>query len=78
MNLCYSDEHGGSNTVMFAKKTLLATLVVILAVVIFFAWKALNTGHFGWPHILGLGATCLLLALIWFWPENDQPTEPPP
>jgi hypothetical protein len=66
---------------MFAKRTLLATLTVILiilVIVIFFAWTAWNEGHLGWPHILGLGVTFFLLALIWFWPENDQPTQPPP
>jgi len=63
---------------MLAKRTLLATVTIVLVIVIFFAWAAWNEGHLGWAHIIGLGATILLLALIWFWPGIRQPTQPPP
>jgi len=63
---------------MFTKRSLLVIMLVVLAIVVFFAWTAWNEGHFGWAHILGLGASILLLALIWFWPGNGQPTQPPP
>ena len=60
------------------KKTLLSCMIIILAIVIFLAWTAWNAGNLGMAHIVGLGASVLLLAVIWFWPGNKQPTQPPP
>jgi hypothetical protein len=59
-------------------KTLLAIMIVVLAVVVFFAWMAWNEGHLGWAHIVGMGVSILILVLIWFRSETQQPTKPPP
>lgn len=53
-------------------------MVVVLALVGLLAWLAWNDGHLGWAHIVGLGASVLILVLIWFWPGTSQPTKPPP
>jgi hypothetical protein len=53
-------------------------LIIVLAIVVFFAWTAWNENHLGWAHILALGASVLALALIWIWPGNREPTQPPP
>jgi hypothetical protein len=53
-------------------------MMIVVAIVAFFAWVAWNDGHIGWAHIIGLGASVLLLVLIWFWPGNWQPRQPPP
>jgi len=63
---------------MFTKRTLSAAMMIVLAIVAFFAWIAWNEDHLGWAHIFGLGASVLLFVLIWFWPGNRQPTQPPP
>jgi peptidoglycan/LPS O-acetylase OafA/YrhL len=63
---------------MSIKKFLLAIMIIVLAIVIFVAWTAWNDGHLGWPHVVGLGASVLLLVVIGFWPGNRQPTQPPP
>ena len=63
---------------MTAKKFLLAGVMVVLAIVAALAWIAWINGSFGAAHVIGLGASVLLLALIWFWPGNRQPTQPPP
>ena len=61
---------------MTAKKFLLAGVMVVLAIVAALAWIAWINGSFGAAHVIGLGASVLLLALIWFWPGNRQPTQP--
>jgi hypothetical protein len=63
---------------MTAKRFLSALTMVVLAIVAIFAWLAWNEGGLGTPHVIGLGACVLLLILIWFWPGNRQPTQPPP
>jgi O-antigen/teichoic acid export membrane protein len=63
---------------MSTKTILLTIMIIILAIVIFVAWTAWNDGYLGWAHVVGLGASVLLLILIWFWPGNRQPTQPPP
>ncbi len=63
---------------MIVKRTLLAFMMVVLAIVAAIAWIAWTKGNFGTAHIVGLAASILLLALIWFWPGNRQPTQPPP
>ena len=63
---------------MSTKKILLVTMMVVLAIVVFVAWTAWNGGHLGWAHIIGLGATVVLLVLISIWPGSQQPTRPPP
>jgi len=63
---------------MSTKKMLLAFMIAIVAIVVFLAWTAWNSGNLGVMHIVGLGASVLLLVLIWFWPGNKQPTRPPP
>ena len=52
--------------------------MVVLAIAAALAWIAWTNGSFGAAHVIGLGASVLLLALIWFWPGNRQPTQPPP
>jgi peptidoglycan/LPS O-acetylase OafA/YrhL len=63
---------------MSIKKILLALMTAVAAIVVFLAWTAWNTGNFGLAYIVGLGASVVLLALIWLWPGNKQPTRPPP
>lgn len=63
---------------MTAKRILLACMMVVLVIVAVIAWIAWNNGSFGTAHIVGLGASVLILALIWFWPGGQQPTQPPP
>jgi len=63
---------------MSAKTILLAFVMVVLAIVVVIAWIAWNSGNFGTTHVVGLGGSLLLLALIWFWRGNRQPTQPPP
>ena len=52
-------------------------MIVVLAIVVFVAWTAWNAGQLGWAHVVGLGASVLLLIVIGFWPGNWQPTQPP-
>jgi hypothetical protein len=63
---------------MFTKRTLSAAMIIVLAIVVFFAWTAWNESHLGWAHVIGLGASVLALTLIWIWPGNREPTQPPP
>ena len=63
---------------MTAKRLLSALMMVVLVIVAIFAWLAWNKGSFGTAPVIGLGACVLLLILIWFWPGNRQPTQPPP
>ncbi len=43
------------------RKILLAAAIVALVIVILFSWLAWNDAQFGWAHVIGLGATLLLL-----------------
>ena len=63
---------------MTTKRFLLALMMIVLAVVAVLAWVAWNNGSLGAAHVVGLGVSVLILALIWFWPGNRQPTQPPP
>ena len=63
---------------MITKRVLLVIAMIVLAIVAFLAWTAWNNAQIGWAHIVGVGASVLLLVLIWFWPGNRQPTQPPP
>jgi len=63
---------------MTAKRFLLVLMIVVLVAVAAFDWIAWNDGSFGAAHVVGLGASVVLLVLIWFWPGNQQPTRPPP
>ena len=63
---------------MIMKRTLSAVMIAVLAIAIFFAWTAWNDGNLGIAHIVGLGASVLILVLIWFRPGTKQPTQPPP
>ncbi len=63
---------------MFTKRTLSTAMMIVVAIVAALAWVAWNDGNIGWAHIIGLGASVLLLVLIWFWPGNWQPRQPPP
>ena len=65
------------NVAMTSKRALLAIMIVVLAVVVFFAWMAWNEGHLGWAHVVGMGVSILLLVLIWIWSGTQQPTQPP-
>ena len=62
---------------MFTRKTLSAITMVVVAIVAILARVAWNDGNIGWAHMIGLGASVLLLVLIWFWPGNWQPRRPP-
>jgi hypothetical protein len=58
---------------MTAKKFLLAGVMVVLAIVAALAWIAWINGSFGAAHVIGLGAS-----VLWFWPGDRHPTQPPP
>lgn len=80
-NPAQNPDPGKSNAkskVMTAKRILLACMIIVLAIVAVIAWIAWTNGSFGTAHVIGLGASVLLLVLIWFWPGNRQPTQPPP
>jgi membrane associated rhomboid family serine protease len=62
---------------MSLKNILFTIMIVVLAIVVFVAWTAWNAGQLGWAHVVGLGASVLLLIVIGFWPGNRQPTQPP-
>jgi hypothetical protein len=62
---------------MSVRKILLAAAIVALVIVIFFSWLAWHDAQFGWAHVIGLGATLLLLLAVWLWPRNWTPTQPP-
>jgi hypothetical protein len=72
----------GSSTpvrqIMTTKRILLSIMIIVLVIVAAVAWMAWTQGNFGAAHLVGLGASVLLLALIWFWPGNWQPRQPPP
>jgi hypothetical protein len=63
---------------MVHQRVLLTIVIIMLAIVVFLAWIDWNEGHFGWPHLIGLGASVLILVVVWFWPGIRQPTQPPP
>jgi hypothetical protein len=63
---------------MSTKRRVLGLMIAVLAVIAFFGWTAWRDGSFGIARIVGLGASVLILVLIWFWSGNKQPTEPPP
>jgi len=63
---------------MAIRRKLLWTLAILLVAVIAATWALSVELPIGWLHILGLAATLALLALIWFWPGRQEPTEPPP
>jgi O-antigen/teichoic acid export membrane protein len=62
---------------MLMRRVLLAATMLVVAIVAVIAWVAWNAGQIGWAHIIGLGASVLLLVLIWIWPGNWQPRQPP-
>jgi hypothetical protein len=56
------------------RKTLFAAVMIVVTVVAVIAWVAWNdSNNIGWAHIIGLGASVLLLILIWIWPGTWQP-----
>jgi len=61
-----------------AKRVVLSVLIGVLAAVVFVAWTAWNSGQLGWAHVVGMGASVLILVAVWLWPAGDQPTQPPP
>jgi hypothetical protein len=63
---------------MSMRKARSAVMMIIAATVAVVAWVAWNDDNIGWAHITGLGASVLLLVLIWFWPGNWQQRKPPP
>ncbi len=62
---------------MSVKSILFTIIIIVLAIVIFVDWTAWNASQIGWAHVAGLGASVLILVLIWLWPGNWQPTKPP-
>lgn len=64
--------------IMTTKRILLSIMIIVLVIVAAVAWMAWMHGSFGAAHVVGLGASVLLLVLIWFWPGSRQPTQPPP
>jgi len=58
---------------MLTRRALLAATMLVAVIVAVIAWVAWNAGQCGWAHIIGSGASVLLLVLIWIWPGNWQP-----
>ncbi|MFO1090031.1 MAG: hypothetical protein U1E46_10710 [Hyphomicrobiales bacterium] len=58
-------------------KLILSLLVAVMAAVILYAAFG-GTGGLGWHHLIGLGASVLVLLIIWVYPGIDQPKSPPP
>ncbi len=41
------------------------------------SWYLVAADRLAWWQLAGMGLTVLFLALIWFWPGQDQPKRPP-
>lgn len=53
-------------------------LAVIAGAGVAVSWYFSKESGLAWWHILGMGLTVLLLALVWLWPGERQPRQPPP
>ena len=53
------------------------TLAVLIAAGVAVSWYFSKQSGLAWWHLLGMGLTVLLLALIWLWPGQRQPKQPP-
>jgi membrane associated rhomboid family serine protease len=60
------------------KKVVLGLIIVALGAIVFLSFTAWYYSNLNWAHIIGMGASVLLLIVFWFWPEQNQPTGPPP
>ena len=51
--------------------------IIVLAGVLISWWQS-RRSELSWWHIIGLGLSVVLLALVWLWPNIHQPKAPPP
>ncbi len=58
-------------------QSLWIALAAIVAAGIAVAWYFSKESGLAWWHILGMGLTVLLLAMVWLWPGPRQPKRPP-
>ena len=55
---------------------LLWTLVIFAGAVL--GWTLAVELEIAWAHFVGLAGALVVLVPIWFWPERQEPEEPPP
>jgi len=60
------------------RKVVLGLIVVALGAIVLLSMTAWYYSKLSWAHIIGMGASVLLLVVFWFWPGQNQPTRPPP
>ncbi|MGO9170641.1 MAG: hypothetical protein ACLP7P_01555 [Rhodomicrobium sp.] len=52
-------------------------LAVLAAAGVAVSWYFSKESNLAWWHVLGMGLTVFLLALVWLWPGPRQPKRPP-
>jgi len=52
-------------------------LAVLAAVGVAVSWYFSKESGLAWWQVLGMGLTVVLLVLIWLWPGERQPKQPP-
>jgi hypothetical protein len=56
-------------------RKLLWTLVIFAGAVL--GWTLAVELEIGWVHFVGLAGALVLVVLIWLWPDQQEPEEPP-
>jgi 4-hydroxybenzoate polyprenyltransferase len=54
-----------------------AILAALIIAGVAISWYMSKESGLAWWHVVGMGLTVLLLALIWIWPGTKQPKGPP-
>jgi len=62
---------------MTARKLTFGFIIAVLGIIVLLSWVAWNKGNLTWPYILGMGASVLILVVIWFWPAQERFGPPP-
>jgi hypothetical protein len=57
-------------------RKLLWTLVIFAGAVL--GWTLAVELEIAWAQFVGLAGALVVLVLIWFWPDRQEPDEPPP
>lgn len=53
-------------------------LATVTAVGVLVSWYLSEETGLTWWRLLGLGLSVLFLILVWLWPGDRQPNQPPP
>lgn len=56
-------------------RKLLWTLLILAGLVI--GWTLAVELEIGWVQFVGLAGALVLVVLIWLWPDQQEPEEPP-